>query len=292
MGALAGRTVVGEVRRAAGGQRRALSGVAARGAGALRDVQVSAQGPGVALVLLDRPARLNALSLEMGRALCGLETLLPAGTRAVVVTGAGGKAFSTGRDLKDSKAHSAAEAAQYMALARDSVLAVRALGLPTVGALNGFAFGWGLELALACDLRVASRDAVLCFPETGLGIFPGALGTVLLPRLVGASVAKDLILTARRFSGSEAFELGVANRVAASADECVAVALKLAATIGGNAPLGVRGARAVIDQGLDMDFEGHVRLSDAHRLPLNDTEDFREALLAFEQKRPPRFQGK
>jgi enoyl-CoA hydratase/carnithine racemase len=277
----------------AAGQRRALSsGGGGGGAASARDVQVSEHCPGVALVLLDRPSRLNALSLDMGRALCGLEALLPAGTRAVVVAGAGGKAFSTGRDLKDSKVHSVGEAAQYMALARDSVLAVRALGVPTVSALNGFAFGWGLELALACDLRVAARDAVLCFPETGLGIFPGAMGTVLLPRLVGPSVAKDLILTARRFSGGEAFALGMANRVAASPDECVVLALELATKIAGNAPLGVRGARAVIDRGLDLDFEGHVRLSDAHRLPLNDTEDFREALLAFEQKRPPRFQGK
>merc|ERR1712224_916762 len=138
-----------------------------------------------------------------------------------------------------------------MKLARDTVLALRASKIPTIAAVNGFAFGWGVEMSLACDLRVVYRDATLCFPETGLGIFPGAMGTVLLPRIVGPAVAKDLILTARKFKGEEAFQLGLANRVASSPTATKKEAIELAHQIAQNAPLGCKGARVVIDDGLD-----------------------------------------
>jgi enoyl-CoA hydratase/carnithine racemase len=121
-----------------------------------------------------------------------------------VITGAGDKAFSTGRDLRASKEHTQSQADEYMQAAISSVLAVRALPLPTIAAINGHAYGWGLELALACDFRFADEKAILCFPETSLGLFPGACGTVLASRVLGPTVAKELIYTARRFTGLEA----------------------------------------------------------------------------------------
>ena len=128
----------------------------------------------VALVQLNRPKRMNALSFEMGRALLDLlqkPSALPPSARSIVIAGSlGGKAFSTGRDLKDSKEHTDSDKELYMSLARDTARAAKASSLPIVAAINGFAFGWGLELALACDLHVSYEDAVLCFPETGLGM--------------------------------------------------------------------------------------------------------------------------
>eukprot|EP01063_Lacrimia_lanifica_P031847 TRINITY_DN5337_c0_g2_i2.p1 TRINITY_DN5337_c0_g2~~TRINITY_DN5337_c0_g2_i2.p1 ORF type:complete len:233 (+),score=53.10 TRINITY_DN5337_c0_g2_i2:86-784(+) len=226
--------------------RRAMSSA---GAGDALRVDYTAGGA-VAVVTLSRPARMNALSFAMGERLLGLPRELAPQTRAVVVTG-DGKAFSTGRDLKDSKGHTEADAARYMAIARDTVKCLHAFPIPTVAAVNGHAFGWGLELALACDLRVVVQDATLCFPETAMGIFPGALGAVLLPRLVGPAVASDLIVTARRFDGFEAHRLGLANRLTADPDACAAEAVALAAAIARNAPLGVAGAREVMREGLD-----------------------------------------
>jgi len=246
----------------------------------------------VALVKLNRPSRMNALSFRMGADILNLEAELPTTARAIVITGAGEKAFSTGRDLKDSKSHTDEEKVRYLKLARDTVLALHASKIPTVAAINGFAFGWGAEMSLACDLRVVYEDATLCFPETGLGIFPGAMGTALLPRIVGPAVAKDLILTARRFKGEEAFRLGLANRVTSSSSATLDEAVELAHQIAQNGPLGCKGARVVIDKGLDLAFEDHAKLLDEYRLPLNETEDFAEALQAFGEKRKPIFKGR
>jgi len=118
------------------------------------------------------------------------------------------------------------------------------------------------------------------------------MGTVFLPRIVGPAVARDLILTSRRFSGEEAFALGLANRTAATPEETVQVAVQLADQIAQNGPLGVKGARVVIDQGLDVSLEEHIAISDKYRIPLNDSHDFMEALAAFEEKRKPQFQGR
>jgi len=249
----------------------------------------------VAIVRMNRPARMNSMSFGMGAKILEIFAQdgsgLPDSARAVVLTGAGERAFSTGRDLKDSKTHSEEDAYNYMCLCRDTVLAVRKSPIPTIAAINGFAFGWGMEISLGCDLRVVRTDAVLCFPECGLGIFPGAMGTVLLPRLVGAAVAKDLILTSRKFDGKHAFKIRLANRVEEGASETVNGAVNLATQIASNAPLGVRGAKKVIDDGLDMTFEKHAALSDKHRFPLNNTDDFREGLRAFAEKRTPEFRG-
>ncbi|GBG26559.1 Methylglutaconyl-CoA hydratase, mitochondrial [Hondaea fermentalgiana] len=148
-----------------------------------------------------------------------------------------------------------------------------------------------LKVELYEEGKLAKAESTLCLPETALGIFPGAMGTVLLPRIVGPAVARDLILTSRRFDGQEAFELGLANRVAKGAEQTVQTAMDLGAHISKMGPLGVKAARIVIDQGLDMSFKDHALLSDEHRFPLNDSEDFKEALAAFAEGRKPVFKG-
>jgi enoyl-CoA hydratase/carnithine racemase len=150
--------------------------------------------------------------------------------RALIVTGSGEKAFSTGtfhqvwtsraavaqatfitsgRDLKESANHTPEDTKRYMQLAIDSAVGFQSLPMPTLCAINGHCFGWGIELAVSCDLRFAADEATICFPETGLGIFPGAGGTIMLPRVVPMAVAKELIFTAKRINGQEAQRIGL-----------------------------------------------------------------------------------
>ena len=148
-----------------------------------------------------------------------------------------------------------------------------------------------MEIALACDIRFVAEDATLCFPECALGIFPGAGGTVRLPRLIQTGLAKELIYTAKRFDGREAERIGLAVR-ALPADELHDVKLsQRRRKIAANGPLGVRAAKKVIGHTLEMPMSAAIEFSNANRLPLNFTKDFAEALTAFREKRKPVFRG-
>lgn len=247
----------------------------------------------VVLATLDRPTRGNAFSLAMAESLLELPKALPESTRVLIFTGSGSKAFCTGRDLAESKTHTAEQADRYINALIDGILGVRKLPMATIAAINGSSFGAGVELSLACDIRVAAAEATLCFPETSLGIFPGAAGAVLCPRIIGVARAKELIFTARRFSGVEAKEWGVVQHCTSPGGDAYADALELGIKIASNGPLGVRGAKLVMDAMDDsLTFDEQLKLSNDHRFPLNDTEDFKEALKAFSEKRKPVFKGK
>jgi enoyl-CoA hydratase/carnithine racemase len=237
-------------------------------------------------------ARRNSLTMALLRE--GAEHLARAAAdrslRVVVLRGAGARAFCAGADLKERAGMSDAEVAAFHAALRALLDGLAALPQPVVAALNGAALGGGLELALACDLRIAAEGIEVGLPEVGLGIIPGGGGTQRLPRLVGVARAKELILTGRRVPAAEALALGLVTAVVPPGrlDE---EALALAARVARNAPVSLRQAKRAIDGGLHLPLAEGLALE--HRLYQDclPTEDRREALRAFAEKRPPVFTG-
>jgi len=256
---------------------------------------VSALTKGVVLAKLNRPERLNALSEKMGIDMINLCKSLDkdsSGCRGLILCGSE-RAFSTGRDLKASADHSKEEAKAYMTSAIESVRSVVNLGIPTCAVVSGYCIGWGFELMLACDFRVITKGARLKLPETGLGLFPGAGGVVLLPRLVGRSVANDLILTGREISGKEAYDLGIASRLGENDNDASNIARELMEKVASNAPLAVRAAKKVMSHcGEITNVNQAFTESRVFRDPLTNSKDHREALKAFAEKRKSVFEGK
>lgn len=254
-------------------------------------VQLQQVNEHVAEIILTRPEKLNAVTLSMAKEISFACSQLQddESTRAVIVRGEG-RAFCSGRDLKLSLGHSDEEAEEYLNTALSAVLSVFNLPMPVIAAMHGSALGLGLELALACDFRIASHDCQLGFPETKLGIFPGAGGSFLLPLVLGSpSKALEWVLLADKYSGKQAHEAGVVNWLAEDPNiEAVAIANKLAA----NGPLGVRAAKRVIRHGIHSVLDVWKDQAVKERLELAKSADYHEALKAFSEKRIPIFTGK
>ena len=247
----------------------------------------------VTTLTLSRPEALNAMNRALLDELHGkLDDVAAARTaRAVVIAGAGGKAFSAGADLKERAGMTPEQTRAFLARIRGLMDKVERLPMPVIAAIDGFAFGGGCELALACDLRVMTSTSTIGLTETALGIIPGAGGTQRLPRIVGVARAKELIFTARKISADEALRIGLVNHVVAPG-QAMAKAIELAAEIAKNAPVAVEAAKAAIDGGLTTGIsEGTLLEQRAYEVTLY-TEDRREALKAFAEKRPPVFQGR
>ena len=257
-------------------------------------LKAEARDPHLLVVTLNRPEVLNAINTQMGRDLYDLWTRLtaePGDTRCVVLTGAGDKAFCAGGDLKERDGMTQATWQAQHELFERGFTALMELPLPVIAAVNGHAYGGGLETALACDFIYAVRGARLALSEVRLGIMPGGGGTQNLPRAVGERRAKELILTARPFSAAEALEWGILNRLCEPGkllDEALATAQAIAA----NAPLSVRQAKKSIHYGLQMDLLTGYRFEIEAYNRLVDTEDRREGVKAFNEKRKPHFKGK
>ncbi|HET8541470.1 MAG TPA: enoyl-CoA hydratase-related protein [Anaeromyxobacter sp.] len=255
------------------------------------EIRVERRGA-VEIWTIEGEARRNSITTAFVSAL-GANLSRAAGDRAlrcVVVTGAGDKAFCAGADLKERARMSAAEVHAFHAALRGALRAIEGAPQPVIAAINGAALGGGLELALACDLRVAADSAQLGLPEVSLGIIPGAGGTQRLPRLVGVARAKDLVLTARRIGAAEALAMGLVARVAPAA-RLLEEALALADQIARNAPVSLRQAKRAIDGGLHLPLEEALDLENRMYQDCLGTKDRVEALRAFAEKRPPVFTG-
>jgi enoyl-CoA hydratase/carnithine racemase len=256
-------------------------------------VRVEQRGS-VAVWTLDRPDRMNALSRSALFALGKLarEAQENSSVRAIVLTGAGEKAFCAGADLKERQGMTENEVRVQIELYRRDLGPLDRSPKPVVAAINGVALGGGLELALCCDLRVAASHAVLGLPETSLGIIPGAGGTQRLPRLVGEARAKEMILLARRLSADEALAWGLVNRVTPAGKNVVDDAVEWIAPIAEGAPLAQAAALEAIDRASDTSLEVGLELERVSYDRTLVSEDRREALLAFAEKRKPNFQGR
>lgn len=247
---------------------------------------------GVATLTLNRPAALNALNRDLATALRATVEELAGRTdlRVVVLRGAGERAFCTGADLKERAAMSPAERGAHTAEIAAAANALAALPVPIVAAIGGYALAGGLELALACDIRIAAQDAVFGLTEVQVGIFPGAGGPVRLPRLVGPGKARELIFSGRRIDAAEALACGLVERVVPAGQLDVEVDL-LATHIRDAAPLAVRAVKRVLDRAGDLPEAEALAYADEERRPLDVTRDYAEGLAAFGERRKPRFIG-
>jgi enoyl-CoA hydratase len=246
----------------------------------------------VALVTMNRPEALNAFNTaQLEELLAALRQLGgDASTRAIIITGAGDRAFAAGADIKEMEAKSPLEAKAFAELGHAVCAAIERAPQPTIAAVNGFAFGGGCEIALACDIRLAADRAVLGQPEVSLGIFPGWGGTQRLPRLVGAGLAKELIFTGRRLDAAEALRIGLVNAVY-PAQELLAKARELAGQIAAQAPLAVRHAKIAINHAFGDTLGGLEQEQQLFAL-LFGSADQREGMAAFVARRKPQFSGK
>jgi enoyl-CoA hydratase/carnithine racemase len=246
----------------------------------------------IVVLTLCRPDVLNAISRQLANELLQACQYLAgqAAVRVVVLTGAGERAFCAGADLKERRGLSASERAEHTAAIEEAAEALAALPMATIAALHGFALAGGAELAIACDLRVATRDTVLGFPEVKIGIFPGAGGVLRLPRLVGGGAARDLLYTGRQVDAESANAIGLVDRVVEPGEHLPA-ALALGTEIAANAPLAVRAIKQALDQREGVPHAAARQRVNALRLALDDTQDYEEGLRAFAEKRPPRFSG-
>jgi E-phenylitaconyl-CoA hydratase len=261
-------------------------------------IRFERRGP-VAVLTIDRPEARNALDFETGEELLRAwgEFRDDGELRVAILTGAGEKSFCAGADLR-------AVAQFYRSLTpverlRRSELEPGLGGItrnltvdkPIIAAINGHCLAGGLEIALACDLRVAAEHATFGLPEVTRGFIPGAGGTQRLPRLVGVERALDLILTGRRIDAREAERIGLVGRVVPLA-ELRARALELALQIAENAPLAVAAAKAAVWRGLDLPLEEGLRLEQLLAEPVRQSEDAQEGPRAFLEKRKPQFKGR
>ena len=246
------------------------------------------------LVTLNRPGAANAINTQMGRDLLDLFAGLLADStpyRAVVVTGAGEKAFCAGGDLKERHGMSdAAWQAQHVIFER-MVLALVDCPIPVIGAVNGAAYGGGTELICAMDFAYAATTARFALTEVTLGIMPGAGGTQTLPRIAGSRRAKEIIFTGSPFSAREAHEWGLINKLSSPEvllEETLATARRIAA----NGPLSIRQAKKSIDHGLQMDLRSGMFFEIEAYNRLVPTADRQEGIRAFNEQRKPEFQGR
>lgn len=241
---------------------------------------------------LNRPATRNALGKNMmdefRSALSKIR--FDQDVRVVVLTSTTPKVFCAGADLKERSAMSKAEVAAFVYGLRTAFTDLANLPTPTIAAIEGAALGGGLEMALACDFRIAGSEAILGLPETALAIIPGAGGTQRLSRVVGVAKAKELTFTARRLKSEEASAIGLVNK-AVPAGEAFNSALELAREILPNGPIAVRMAKEAIDKGSQVDIATAMAIEQACYAQVIPTSDRIEGLNAFKEKRKPVYKG-
>jgi enoyl-CoA hydratase len=257
-------------------------------------VRVDEPEEGIRVLTVDRPEKLNALNAqvleELDRAIASAES--DAKLRCLIVTGSGEKSFIAGADIGELATLTPVEGREHSRRGQALLNRIERLPFPTIAAINGYAYGGGLELAMACTLRVASENARMGLPETSLGILPGYGGTQRLARHVGRARALELVLTSDKgLTAAEAERIGLVNRVV-EPGKALSAAIDIARKIGANGPVACRYALEAIRRGLDMPLaEGQAFEATLFGL-CAATEDMKEGMGAFLEKRPAKFTGR
>ena len=250
----------------------------------MENVLIAKEGH-VATITINRPKALNALSravlTDLNAALD--EVAADQDVYALIITGAGEKSFVAGADIAEMKDKSVEEAAEYGKFGNAVFRKIETFRCPVIAAVNGFALGGGCELAMSCDIRVASENAVFGQPEVGLGITPGFGGTQRLARLVGAGIAKEMIYTARNIKADRAAQIGLVNKVVA-AEELSATVMKMAQGIAKNAPIAVAYAKKAINNGLQTDIDSGLAIEVEEFSNCFATEDQTYGMTCFLEK--------
>ncbi len=248
---------------------------------------------GIARITFNRPNVLNALNRktieELGDCLNAARN--DDAVRVLILTGAGEKAFVAGADINELAKQTPVNGKEFALFGQEVIHRVETIGKPSIAAINGFALGGGCEVALACTMRIASKNAKLGQPEVKLGILPGYGGSQRLPRLCGKGVAQELILTGEMITADEALRVGLVNRVV-ELSELLATAEGIAKKIAANAPLAVKYAMEAVERGMEMPQEEGLFLEATLFGLCCATEDMREGTRAFLEKRPAKFEGR
>jgi len=251
------------------------------------------KGEGIATITINRPEALNALNEEtINEILARLEDAKhDQDVKVIVITGAGDRAFSAGADLKMMKGANAVKGTELSRMGQHICDYVEKLGKPVIAAINGYALGGGIELAMACDIRIASENAQIGQPEINVGLIPGWGGTQRLPRFVGKGIAKEMIFTGRRIDAKTAERLGLVNAVV-PADQLKAKVKELAFELVGKPPIAIKLSKALINNSTETHPDiGLWQEAEAFGI-VASTEDFNEGVTAFLEKRKPQFKGK
>jgi enoyl-CoA hydratase/carnithine racemase len=257
------------------------------------DILLVEEKDGVMVLTLNRPEVMNSLNFPLLHALRDQVEAVRFKTdmRVIIITGAGDKAFCAGADLKERATLSPDQVKEYIFTIRNLFTAIEFFNKPVIAAVNGIALGGGTELALASDIRIASKNATMGLTETRLAIIPGGGGTQRLPRLVGKGKAKELIFTGRRVDAAEALDIGLVNKIC-EPDELLNECRQMAAMICETGPIAIEQAKYAINYGLETDLHTGLAIeSNAYWVTI-PTEDRLEGLAAFREKRKAVYKGK
>ncbi len=247
-------------------------------------VRYEAEGQ-IGILTIDRPKALNALNSQvlddLNEALDQVDVDV---IRALIITGAGEKSFVAGADIAQMSGLTKAEGQAFGKKGNDTFRRIETFPIPVIAAVNGFALGGGCEIAMSCDIRICSENAMFGQPEVGLGITPGFGGTQRLARIVPVGIAKEMIYSARNIKADEAYRIGLVNHVY-PIEELIPAAKKLAANIAKNGPIAVRNSKKAINEGLAVDMDRAIVIEEELFGDCFETHDQREGMGAFLEKR-------
>ncbi|XP_039121928.1 probable enoyl-CoA hydratase 2, mitochondrial [Dioscorea cayenensis subsp. rotundata] len=259
----------------------------------VRVERLSDSDSGIVELKLDRPEAKNAIGKEMLKGLQRAVEFIDGDSSAnvVMISSSVPRVFCAGADLKERRSMNPSEVKLFVNTLRSTFSSLETLSVPTIAVIEGAAMGGGMEMVLACDIRICGEDAAFSLPETGLAIIPGAGGTQRLPRLVGRSVAKELIFTGRRIDGNQAVSMGLVS-YCLPVGEAYMKALQIAREINHKGPLATRMAKQAINEGMEVEMAAALALEEECYEQLLHTQDRLEGLAAFAEKRKPIYSGK